>query len=228
LGPETALYGYRLRQYDAGLGRFLQEDPMRFSGGTNFYSYVDGNPTGRLDPFGLDWLDTTSNFAAGAGDFLSGGYMNSFGFAERVLGHRAVPLTQFARKLGEIDNVVDPCSTAYAVGEYAGAVVGTSLMWATGINGGANSVFWSSQRHGANTAARALGTTLEQTPIGGLLDFVSSNIIQVPQPIWMAASATFAANATGNVQAVIRAAGPVWSKVELPILAFRNIPIIYR
>jgi hypothetical protein len=46
--------------------------------------------------------------------------------------------------------------------------------------------------------------------------------------IWTAASATFAGNATGVVQAVIRDPGFVWTKVELPILLWRNIPIIYK
>ena len=42
--PETALYYYRARYYDPSNGRFISEDPIGFSGGVNFYTYVDGRP----------------------------------------------------------------------------------------------------------------------------------------------------------------------------------------
>jgi RHS repeat-associated protein len=221
LDSETELYYYRARHYDAGRGRFLQEDPIRFGGGTNFYNYVGGNPTVRVDPFGLDWLDTTSNFAAGAGDFLSGGYMNSFGFAERVLGNRAIPLTQFARQLRNIDDVVDPCSTAYAVGKYTGAALGTSLIWTAGLNAGPNTVIYSPLS--AVTRAQELGTALGSTPIGGLLNLVN-DVVQVPRAVWYVASGTYAANASGRVPAVIESMGKI-VQFEMRILNWRNIPI---
>jgi RHS repeat-associated protein len=50
---ETSLYYYRARYYDPGTGRFLAEDPVRFSGGTNFYIYVTENPVNFVDQFGL-------------------------------------------------------------------------------------------------------------------------------------------------------------------------------
>ena len=51
---ETGLYYYRARYYDAGMGRFLQKDPLGLrSGEFTLYSYVLGNPTNLLDPLGL-------------------------------------------------------------------------------------------------------------------------------------------------------------------------------
>src|SRR5258708_24625736 len=50
---ETGLYYYRARYYDSGAGRFLREDPLRFTGGLNFYAYVKNGPANRVDPFGL-------------------------------------------------------------------------------------------------------------------------------------------------------------------------------
>ena len=50
---ETGLYFYRARYYDQSVGRFLNEDPLRFKAGVNFYSYVGDNPTNSSDPFGL-------------------------------------------------------------------------------------------------------------------------------------------------------------------------------
>ncbi len=51
--PETGLYYYRARYYDPRLGRFVSEDPIRLSGGLNFFAYVSNNPILRTDPLGL-------------------------------------------------------------------------------------------------------------------------------------------------------------------------------
>jgi uncharacterized protein RhaS with RHS repeats len=52
----TATFGeesyYRARYYDATVGRFLAEDPIRFDAGNNFYAYVGNNPGEWTDPLG--------------------------------------------------------------------------------------------------------------------------------------------------------------------------------
>jgi RHS repeat-associated protein len=51
---ETGLYYYRARYYNPQLQRFISEDPLGFAGGdVNLYAYVNGNPIGFRDPFGL-------------------------------------------------------------------------------------------------------------------------------------------------------------------------------
>ena len=50
---ETGLYYYRARYYDPTAGRFLSEDPIRFTGGSNFYGYTRNNPINFADPQGL-------------------------------------------------------------------------------------------------------------------------------------------------------------------------------
>jgi len=45
-------YYYRARYYHPRLQRFMSEDPIGITGGLNLYSYVDGNPTNRIDPTG--------------------------------------------------------------------------------------------------------------------------------------------------------------------------------
>ena len=53
LDSETNLYYYRARYYDPTIGRFIGEDPIRFSSGINFYDYVGDSPLNFRDPLGL-------------------------------------------------------------------------------------------------------------------------------------------------------------------------------
>jgi RHS repeat-associated protein len=43
---------YRARYYNPSLQRFISEDPIRFSGGINFYRYVQDSPSNFIDPMG--------------------------------------------------------------------------------------------------------------------------------------------------------------------------------
>ncbi|MGB7848921.1 MAG: RHS repeat-associated core domain-containing protein [Candidatus Acidiferrum sp.] len=70
--PETSLYYYRARYYDPATGRFMSEDPARYSGGTNFYLYVANNPVKRKDPLGL-WQVTIGG-GEGLGGLLTFGH----------------------------------------------------------------------------------------------------------------------------------------------------------
>ena len=50
---ETELYYYRTRFYDANMGRFVSEDPIRWnSGDVNLYRYVQNNSQNATDPTG--------------------------------------------------------------------------------------------------------------------------------------------------------------------------------
>jgi RHS repeat-associated protein len=50
----NGLYFYRARYYSPLLGRFVNEDPMGFGAGVNFYAYALDSPTNLVDPFGLE------------------------------------------------------------------------------------------------------------------------------------------------------------------------------
>jgi len=70
----TGLYYYRARYYDPTRSRFVSEDPIGFgrglkshaygvsvgkpsAGSSNLYGHAGGNPSTRIDPLGLDWID---------------------------------------------------------------------------------------------------------------------------------------------------------------------------
>jgi RHS repeat-associated protein len=54
---ETNLQFSRARYYDPAVGRFLNEDPIAFNGGGNFYRYVYNSPIGLADAMGLSPAD---------------------------------------------------------------------------------------------------------------------------------------------------------------------------
>ena len=57
LDRETGLYLCGFRYYDPVNARWLNRDPIGFSGGINLYGYCQQNPVGWVDPAGL-WFET--------------------------------------------------------------------------------------------------------------------------------------------------------------------------
>src|SRR5712691_3726093 len=50
---ETGLSYNVMRDYDPGIGRYIQSDPIGLLGGSNTYLYVAADPLIRIDPKGL-------------------------------------------------------------------------------------------------------------------------------------------------------------------------------
>ena len=214
---DTGLVRFGARDYDATVGRWTAADPIGFSGGgANLKEYAANDPINLVDPQGLYWTDdamtSLANVSAGFGDGISS-----------VLTLGLYTTADFRRDHGI--GGVDQCSAWYKGGKVAGYAEGTALLWAAGLNGGSNSTFWSGYQYGARAAAETIGTTLEKTVIGSVMDTIEHRIgYELPKVLWKAASATFAANAS-EATAVIRAAGATWTGIEEPILAARGIAI---
>jgi len=97
----SGLYYYRARHYSPAWGRFLQVDPIGYSGGVILYAYVNNDPLNLVDPTGLGsdnpqtiWnsgtsaiiglVDTTGAFTGLASAAARGGLL---GLLPRSLSH---------------------------------------------------------------------------------------------------------------------------------------------
>ncbi|HYL85809.1 MAG TPA: RHS repeat-associated core domain-containing protein [Candidatus Angelobacter sp.] len=82
---KTGLYYYRARYYDQSAGRFLREDPLRFTGGVNFYVYVRNRPTNMADRFGL-WPSAGEIWTTlkGLWDTGKGAWDKTKGYADKI------------------------------------------------------------------------------------------------------------------------------------------------
>ncbi len=122
---ETGLHQNWFRDYNPGVGRYAQEDPIGFWGGVNRYAYGNSNAILYIDPYGLwafgDPIDQrVVNFVAAWGDTLS------FNMTRRI-----------REGYGWGAGAVDYCDGSYKKGANFGNLHGMAL----GFGGGAQAIF---------------------------------------------------------------------------------------
>ncbi|TFY98725.1 RHS repeat-associated core domain-containing protein [Ramlibacter rhizophilus] len=82
---DTGLSQNYFRFYSAEQGRYLSSDPVGMAGGMNRFTYVEGNPTSRVDPLGLEcW--TVGFFPGVGGQITFGQNPNGSGFTSLQFG----------------------------------------------------------------------------------------------------------------------------------------------
>lgn len=82
---ETSAWNNGFRDYESGLGRYVESDPIGLVGGINTYAYVGGSPLKYVDPFGLTrWSVGIFNIGANAG------YVRFQAVSECVDGKRTI------------------------------------------------------------------------------------------------------------------------------------------
>ncbi len=126
----------RARYYNPHLRRFLNADPIGFSGGSNWFAYADGNPISMSDPFGLCAMNCLSGDTYGSGSA-------PFDYTYQQLstgGHIALDGLGLAPGIGEPADIIGSLWYA-AEGNFTDATIGLAAAipiagwFATGAKG---------------------------------------------------------------------------------------------
>ncbi len=137
----TPLSFFRNRWYDGNTGRFTQEDPIGFAGGSNLYAYAGNNPASFTDPFGLCppedsnfgpgcpgfFTAASAAFGAAAGAFTGG---SAGGVGGGMLCAAGGPLAIACGGAGAMAGAASGAAYGAATGAFVGSMVDNVVMFA--------------------------------------------------------------------------------------------------
>jgi RHS repeat-associated protein len=187
---ESGLVLMRARYYHPWLGRFINEDPIQFEGGMNWYGYAGGDPVMGMDPSGLTTTriafinnhgvlelttlvdPTTTKFR----DAVSSLPNNSV-VAMEMVGHGDFESIQIERNGNGIQNV----GAAWGGVVFQGRSDSFSAVLAPKITHGC-AIFLAGCKtaSGTNNIARQLSSELPHAVVGGFVGKPSGNEFSNP------------------------------------------------
>jgi len=148
---ETSLYYYRARYYKPSIGRFLQTDPIGYSGGINLYAYCSNNPLRWRDPWGLCKKD--GGQFQGFGEDLLQAFWDAVNIASNAMSAHmfegtgmpgwvdSAPAMARQGTAGQITRVLGYISGASAAAAIALEALGLDIvLWGTGAGEAANNL----------------------------------------------------------------------------------------
>jgi RHS repeat-associated protein len=140
--PETGLTLCGHRFYDAGVGRWLNRDPIGFAGGINLYQGFGNSPTNFMDPSGLiPWQQGIAIIGGATIGLIGGGVIGAIegGIAGNNLYHAVVGAGTAQGKYDGGEIGTGQLAGAYwnlgeAIGDLYGAASGPAGQVGTGID----------------------------------------------------------------------------------------------
>jgi RHS repeat-associated protein len=121
---ETNLHYNYFRDYDPGIGRFVQGDPIGLAGGVNTFAYAVPNPLGTIDPLGLQADPLLGIGSEQAATFFT---MTTFAAAQRTYTvHEAVEAGSLFRSVTAPSIIAGGIPYVLQMGGQAAVVTGVA------------------------------------------------------------------------------------------------------
>ncbi len=210
MDPESGLMYDRNRYFSTTLGRFTSRDPIGLAGGSlNLYEYVSSDPTGYVNPSGLDGEDPTGETAdQGSGDGSSqgsgDGSYQGFGSGKHPLGY-IIDVIHWLDSSPPPKSVVKSGSTAGRVAATAEAVT-------------ENVIYAAKPTTRGNIVHAIVENMPHNNPGFDILNASNKTITQVKTISKSTSTASMRAAAQKGARDIVRKSGPAFEEYKMELL----------